>query len=158
MTQARLDLIDRRILTELQKDARVSNVQLAARVGLSPSPCLARVRRLEQEGYLKAYVALVSPEALGLSITVFIQVSLEMQHKEALRTFETRVTELPEVMECYLMTGDSDYLLRVVVPDMEALQSFIMQDLTEIPGVRNIRSSFALRQVSYKTELPLSAE
>lgn len=157
MTHPRLDAIDRRILAELQKDARVSNVQLAARVGLSASPCLARVRRLEQEGYLKAYVALVSPEALGLSITVFIQVSLEMQHKDALRKFEARVTEFPEVMECYLMTGDSDYLLRVMVPDMEALQSFIMQDLTEIPGVRNIRSSFALRQVSYKTELPLFA-
>jgi len=157
MKPSRLDAIDRRILAELQKDARLSNVQLAARVGLSASPCLARVRRLEQDGFLKAYVALVAPEALGLSITVFIQVSLEMQHKSALSRFEARVAEFPEVMECYLMTGDSDYLLRVVVPDMEALQAFIMQELTEIPGVRNIRSSFALRQVSYKTELPLSA-
>ncbi|RRH78270.1 Lrp/AsnC family transcriptional regulator [Falsigemmobacter faecalis] len=157
MKAAKLDAIDRRILDELQRDARISNVQLAARVGLSASPCLARVRRLEQEGFLKAYVALVPPEALGLSITVFIQVSLEMQHKAALSRFETRVAEFPEVMECYLMTGDSDYLLRVVVPDMEALQTFIMQDLTEIPGVRNIRSSFALRQISYKTALPMES-
>lgn len=156
MTARRLDDIDRRILAELQRDGRLSNVELAARVGLSASPCLARVRRLEREGILKGYVALVSPEALGLAITVFIQVALERQSERTLEIFETRVRAFPEVMECYLMTGDSDYLLRLVAPDVQALQRFIIQDLTTIPGVANIRSSFALKQVAYRTALPLS--
>lgn len=156
MTARRLDDIDRRILGELQRDGRLSNVELAARVGLSASPCLARVRRLEREGILKGYVALVSPEALGLAITVFIQVTLERQSERTLEIFETRVRAFPEVMECYLMTGDSDYLLRLVAPDVQALQRFIIQDLTTIPGVANIRSSFALKQVAYRTALPLS--
>ena len=156
MTARRLDDIDRRILAELQRDGRLSNVELAARVGLSASPCLARVRRLEREGILKGYVALVSPEALGLAITVFIQVALERQSERTLEIFETRVRAFPEVMECYLMTGDSDYLLRLVAPDVQALQRFIIQDLTTIPGVANIRSSFALKQVAYRTALPLA--
>lgn len=156
MTARSLDDIDRRILAELQRDGRLSNVELAARVGLSASPCLARVRRLEREGILKGYVALVSPEALGLAITVFIQVALERQSERTLEIFETRVRAFPEVMECYLMTGDSDYLLRLVAPDVQALQRFIIQDLTTIPGVANIRSSFALKQVAYRTALPLS--
>ncbi len=156
MTARRLDDIDRRILAELQRDGRLSNVELAARVGLSASPCLARVRRLEREGILKGYVALVSPEALGLAITVFIQVTLERQSERTLEIFETRVRAFPEVMECYLMTGDSDYLLRLVAPDVQALQRFIIQDLTTIPGVANIRSSFALKQVAYRTALPLA--
>ncbi len=156
MTARRLDDIDRRILGELQRDGRLSNVELAARVGLSASPCLARVRRLEREGILKGYVALVSPEALGLAITVFIQVTLERQSERTLEIFETRVRAFPEVMECYLMTGDSDYLLRLVAPDVQALQRFIIQDLTTIPGVANIRSSFALKQVAYRTALPLA--
>lgn len=156
MTARSLDDIDRRILAELQRDGRLSNVELAARVGLSASPCLARVRRLERGGILKGYVALVNPEALGLAITVFIQVALERQSERALETFETRVRAFPEVMECYLMTGDSDYLLRLVAPDVQALQRFIIQDLTTIPGVANIRSSFALKQVAYRTALPLA--
>lgn len=156
MTARSLDDIDRRILAELQRDGRLSNVELAARVGLSASPCLARVRRLEREGILKGYVALVSPEALGLAITVFIQVALERQSERTLEIFETRVRAFPEVMECYLMTGDSDYLLRLVAPDVQALQRFIIQDLTTIPGVANIRSSFALKQVAYRTALPLA--
>ena len=156
MTARRLDDIDRRILAELQRDGRLSNVELAARVGLSASPCLARVRRLEREGILKGYVALVSPEALGLAITVFIQVALERQSERTLEIFETRVRAFPEVMACYLMTGDSDYLLRLVAPDVQALQRFIIQDLTTIPGVANIRSSFALKQVAYRTALPLA--
>lgn len=156
MTARSLDDIDRRILAELQRDGRLSNVELAARVGLSASPCLARVRRLEREGILKGYVALVSPEALGLAITVFIQVALERQSERTLEIFETRVRAFPEVMECYLMTRDSDYLLRLVAPDVQALQRFIIQDLTTIPGVANIRSSFALKQVAYRTALPLA--
>ena len=151
----KLDEIDRRILAELQRDSKLTNVELAAKVGLSASPCLARVRQLERDGILKGYVALVSPEALGLTITVFIQITLERQAEKTLEVFETRIRAFPEVMECYLMTGDSDYLVRLVVPDVAALQEFIMRDLTTIPGVANIRSSFALKQVTYKTALPL---
>ena len=149
-----LDRTDLKILKELQADGKLTNVELAARIGLSPSPCLARVRQLERDGVLKGYVALADPEALGLSMTVFIQVTLERQVEKALRTFESRMNAFPEVMECYLMTGDSDYLVRLVVPNLGALERFILNELTTIPGVANIRSSFALKQVKYKTALP----
>jgi len=156
MSRRKIDNIDRKILAELQRDSKQTNVELAAKVGLSASPCLARVKQLERDGILKGYVGLVSPEALGLMITVFIQVTLERQAEKTLGVFETRIRAFPEVMECYLMSGDSDYLVRVVVPDVEALQHFIVQDLTTIPDVANIRSSFALKQVTYKTALPVS--
>lgn len=150
-----LDSIDLRILSILQEDARITNAELAGRVGLSPSPCLARVRALRAAGVLDRQVALVAPRALGLSVNVFIQVTLERQVESALEEFEARMAQFDEVMECYLMTGDSDYLLRLVLPDMAALERFILQELTTIPGVANIRSSFALKQVKYKTALPL---
>jgi DNA-binding Lrp family transcriptional regulator len=150
-----LDAIDRRILRALQRDSSLSNVALAAEVGLSPSPCLARVRALEASGAIAKYVALVNPEALGLTISVFIQVTLERQVKSALEAFEARMQGFDEVMECYLMTGDSDYLVRLVVPDIAALERFIVEELTKIPGVANIKSGFALKQVKYKTELPV---
>jgi Lrp/AsnC family transcriptional regulator, leucine-responsive regulatory protein len=152
-----LDPIDLRILAALQENARLTNVELARRINLSPSPCLARVKSLEQRGLIRGYVALCDPLALGLSVNVFISVSLERQRKDALETFEQRVSQHPEVMECYLMTGDSDYLLRVVVADMRSLERFIVDHLARIPGVANIRSSFALKQVRYKTALPLAA-
>lgn len=155
MPQRPIDAIDRRILRELQDYAKLTNVELAARVGLSPSPCLSRVRALEGDGVIAGYVALVRPETLGLGISVFIQIALERQVERALETFETRMAQYPEVMECYLMTGDSDYLIRVVVRDMAALERFIVQQLSKIPGVANIKSSFALKQVKYKTALPL---
>ena len=154
---ASLDAIDLRILSALQEDGRLTNVELARRVNLSPSPCLARVRALEQRGLISGYVALCDPLALGLPINVFISVSLERQRKDALDTFEKRLAEHQEVMECYLMTGDSDYLLRVLVPDMQALERFIVDHLAKIPGVASIRSSLALKQVRYKTALPLAA-
>lgn len=150
-----LDPIDARILHELQDNARLSNVDLAARVGLSPSPCLARVRALEEAGIIDRYVTLLDPLKVGLSVSVFMQVSLEKQTEPMLDRFEDAVATFPEVMECYLMTGDSDYLLRVVVPDVQELQSFIVNRLTKVPGVANIRSSFALKQVKYKTALPM---
>jgi Lrp/AsnC family transcriptional regulator, leucine-responsive regulatory protein len=155
MPQTMLDPIDLKILAALQEDGRLTNVELARRVNLSPSPCLARVKSLEQRGLIAGYVALCNPLALGLSINVFISVSLERQRKDALETFEQRVSQHAEVMECYLMTGDSDYLVRVVVPDMRSLERFIVDHLAKIPGVANIRSSFALKQVRYKTALPL---
>lgn len=150
-----LDQIDLSILQQLQVDARISNVDLASAVHLSPSPCLARVRRLEAAGVINRYVALLDPLELGLAVSVFIQVRLEKQVERALAVFEKAISERPEVMECYLMTGEADYLLRVVVQDVASLQHFIVNFLSRVPGVDNIKSSFALKQVKYKTALPL---
>ena len=151
-----LDAIDRNILHHLQENARISNVELARAVGLSPSPCSRRLRDLEKAGIVKEYVTLIDPAAADLSVSVFINVTLDKQVEQDLEVFESAVRELPEVMECYLMTGDADYLLRVVIADLEAYKSFLMDHLTRIPGVANIRSSFALKQVKYRTALPIS--
>jgi Lrp/AsnC family transcriptional regulator, leucine-responsive regulatory protein len=150
-----LDKLDLKILAELQKDGSLTNVELARRVRLSPSPCLMRVKALEANGVIDRYVALANPKALGLGLNVFINISLKEQSKAALAEFERRIAEHDEVMECYLMTGDSDYLIRVAVPDIAALERFILEQLTPIPGIEKIRSSFALKQVRYKTALPL---
>ena len=154
----RLDAIDLRILDELQQDGSLSNVELARRVHLSPSPCLTRVKALEAAGVLQRYVALVNPRTLGLGLNVFISISLKEQSKQALAAFEERIAEHEEVMECYLMTGDADYLLRVLVKDVQALERFIVDFLSRVPGVGNIQSSFALKQVKYKTALPLPGQ
>ena len=151
----KLDATDLKILQELQLDGALSNIELAKRVHLSPSPCLARVRALESAGVIDRYVALASAAALGLGLNVFISISLTSQSKESLAHFERRICEHDEVMECYLMTGDSDYLIRVAVADIGALEKFILEQLTPIPGIEKIRSSFALKQVRYKTALPL---
>jgi Lrp/AsnC family leucine-responsive transcriptional regulator len=151
----KLDTIDIRILNELQNDSSHSNVELAKRVHLSPSPCLMRVKALKDKGVIRNYVALADPKVLGLGLNVFISISLKEQSKEALAQFEQRISEHDEVMECYLMTGDSDYLIRVAVADMGALEKFILEQLTPISGIEKIRSSFALKQVRYKTALPL---
>jgi len=151
----KLDPIDIRIMNELQNDSSHSNVELAKRVHLSPSPCLMRVKALKDKGVIRNYVALADPKILGLGLNVFISISLKEQSKEALAQFEQRISEHDEVMECYLMTGDSDYLIRVAVADMGALEKFILEQLTPIPGIEKIRSSFALKQVRYKTALPL---
>jgi len=151
-----LDEIDRRILVELQRDGRLTNQDLAGRIGVSASPCWRRVRALEEAGVIKGYAALVDPAALGLNVSVFTQVSLERQEKKALQVFETAVGEWPEIMECYLMTGDADYLLRVVVPDLAAYERFLMARLTRIRGIASIKSSFALRSVKYRTDLPIA--
>lgn len=150
-----LDATDIRILAELQQDGSLSNVELARRVQLSPSPCLTRVRALEAQRVIQRYVALVDPKALGLGLNMFISISLKEQSKEALAEFERRIAEHDEVMECYLMSGDRDYLIRVAVADIAALERFILDQLTPIPGIEKIRSSFALKQVRYKTVLPL---
>jgi len=153
-----LDEIDRRILRHLQEDARASNVSLARAVGLSPSPCLRRVRELERRGVLRGAVALVDPAAVGLGVSVFVQVRLATQVESALERFEAAVLERPEVMEGYLMTGEADYLLRVVIPDIPAFERFLIDHLTRIPGVASIQSSFALKQVKYRTALPIAEE
>ncbi|MGR9363734.1 Lrp/AsnC family transcriptional regulator (plasmid) [Rhizobium leguminosarum] len=151
----KLDSFDRKILAELQKSSKLTNVELASRVGLSPSPCLARVKALEAAGVIKDYVALLDSDKLGGTISVFIHVTLERQSEQVLDIFEKTVSRLPEVMECYLMSGDADYLLRVVVRDTNALRDFVLDKLTRTQGVANIRSSFALKQVKYNTSLPI---
>ncbi len=151
----KLDAIDLKILAALQRDSSLTNVELARRVHLSPSPCLARVKALEAAGVIRHYVALAEPKALGLGLNVFINISLKEQSKDSLAGFERRIAEHDEVMECYLMTGDADYLLRVVVPDVAAYERFLKEALTQIEGVVGIKSSFALRQVKYSTALPL---
>ena len=158
MPKRRLDTIDRKILHCLQENARIPNVELARAVGLSPSPCSRRVRELEEAGIIRRYATLIDPAAADLPVSVFINVTLEKQVEQDLEVFESAVGGLPEVMECYLMTGDADYLLRVVVSDLEAYKRFLMDHLTRIPGVSNIRSSFALKQVAYRTALPLSKD
>ena len=157
MLNEALDLTDWRLLALLQQDARITNVELANKVGLSPSPCLNRVRALEEAGYIARYVTLLDPQRVGLKVSVFIQVTLEKQIEPALEVFEKAIRDRPEVMECYLMTGEADYLLRVVVPDLQALERFILQFLSRVPGVGNIKSSFSLKQVKYQTALPLPA-
>ncbi|TMJ24990.1 MAG: Lrp/AsnC family transcriptional regulator, partial [Alphaproteobacteria bacterium] len=144
-----LDAIDRRILERLQQDGRLSNADLADKVGLSSSPCWRRVKALEEAGVIKG---LLDAKTVGLSVNVFMSVSLSTQNEKSLQAFERAAAARPEVMECYLMTGDSDYLLRIVVPDLEAYERFVM-DFTKIPGIAQIRSSFALRPVKQGTAL-----
>ena len=152
-----MDRIDIAILERLQADARISNVDLAEAVGLSPSPCARRVAALEEQGVIRRYVSLIDPAAVGLPISVFVQVSLEHQVEAALQKFEEAVSAYPEVMECYLMTGDADYMLRVVVPDLETYQRFLLERLTRVAGVDSIKSSFALNEVVHRTNLPLNS-
>jgi DNA-binding Lrp family transcriptional regulator len=155
MPHRQLDAIDRRILEHLQDNARISNVDLAARVGISASPCWRRVRELEESGVISNYVTLIDAASVGLTVSVFVSVSLEKQVERELEVFQNAVRERPEVMECYLMTGEADFLLRVVVPDLMAYERFLMDHLTRVPGIASIRSSFALKQVKYRTALPL---
>ena len=152
-----MDDIDIKLLSHLQHDARITNTDLADRVGLSAAPCLRRVRALEQRGVIRKYVTLLDPTAINLGVTVFVQITLDMQVEDRLEIFERAVMGRPEVLECYLMTGDSDYLLRVVVPDVAAYERFLKQSLTRIEGVAGIKSSFALKQVKYSTVLPLGS-
>jgi Lrp/AsnC family leucine-responsive transcriptional regulator len=149
------DAIDWRILRTLQRDGRMANNRLAEAVSLSPSPCLARVRSLEERGVIQNYVALLDPAAVGLAVNVFVQVTPERQVQPNLKAFEKAVAERPEVMECYLMTGTADYLLRVVVADLQEFESFVTGFLARVQGIGNIQSSFALKQVKYETALPL---
>jgi DNA-binding Lrp family transcriptional regulator len=134
-----LDALDLRILRELQADASLSNVELAKRVHLSPSPCLARVKALESGGMIRQYVALLDPQSLGLNLNVFISISLKQQTRSALDAFEAKITAREEVMECYLMSGEADYLIRVALPDIAALERFIIEQLSPMKEVEKIR-------------------
>jgi Lrp/AsnC family transcriptional regulator, leucine-responsive regulatory protein len=152
-----LDAIDRKILTLLQGNGRITNQELADTVGLSPSPCLRRVRQLEQAGVVANYVALLDPAAVGLGVTAFVRVRLGAQDDIQLARFESAIAEFSEVMECYLMTGDSDYQIRVLVSSLAEFEDFLRQKLTRLPGVSQVTSSFALRPIVYRTALPVSA-
>jgi Lrp/AsnC family leucine-responsive transcriptional regulator len=155
MPKFSLNKIDLKILSHLQNNARLTNVELSEHIHLSQSPCLRRVRNMESSRIIKGYVALVDQNAVGLPVSVFVNVRLEKQIERALEKFEETVQDWSEVMECYLMTGDSDYLLRVVASDLAAYERFLMDKLTCVPGVASINSSFALKQVTYKTALPI---
>ena len=150
-----LDRIDINILNELQQDASLTNVELAARVNLSPSPCLARVRNLERMGVIDRRIAILDPSVLGLGVTAFIQVKLEKQVQLSLDNFRNSVERMNEVMECYLIMGDSDYMLRVIVENIEDLENLIVNKLSRISGVASIRSNLALKKVSHKMVLPI---
>lgn len=149
------DKTDRAILHELQLDGRLSNVNLAERVNLSESACLRRVKLLDEAGVIDRYVMLVNQAAVGLPGNVFVEITLNRQQRQYLDEFELAVVEVPEVMECYLMSGDYDYLLRVVVADAADYERIHHEYLTQLPGVSRVRSSFALRPVTKKTELPV---
>ena len=150
-----LDEIDRKILVALQRDGRLTNLELAETVGLSPSPCLRRVRYLETSGVLKHYVGLVDPAAVGLDITAFIRVALERQGDAQLERFEKSIAQWPEVLECYLMTGDADYQLRVVARSLAEYESFLRDKLTKLSGIAKIQSSLAFRPIISRTALPI---
>jgi DNA-binding Lrp family transcriptional regulator len=151
-----LDEIDLNILKHLQEHARISNIDLSSLVGLSPAPCLRRVRTLEEHGVIKKYVALLDYASLNLGVSVFVQIRLDLQVEGRLEIFETAIMKFPEVVECYLMTGDADYLLRVVVPDVAAYEHFLRDALTRIESAAGIKSSFALKQIKAFSGLPLS--
>jgi Lrp/AsnC family transcriptional regulator, leucine-responsive regulatory protein len=156
MPNNELDETDYSILHHLQNSGRMPNAELADAVKLSPSPCLRRVKALEAAGIIKQYVALVDAKAVGLPISVMVNVSLHSQEKISLVEFETKILGYEEVLECYLMTGGFDYSLRVVVPDLESYEKFLAEKLTRIKGVANIQSSFTLKQVVYRTVLPMN--
>jgi Lrp/AsnC family transcriptional regulator, leucine-responsive regulatory protein len=151
-----LDATDRKILAVLQEDGRISLSDLAARVALSPSPCLRRIRRLERTGIIARYVAVLDQAKVGLRVSVFVSIKLESQRVEALERFKKAIAKWPEVLECYLMTGPRDYLLRIVVADLEAYEQFLKQKLTRVDGVSSIESSFALEQAKYSHILPIA--
>lgn len=154
----KLDRYDRAILQALQQDGRISNVQLAARVNLSESACLRRVRALEQDGLIERYVALLNQKKAGVGGTVFVHIALRREEQSELAAFEKAVQAIPEIMECYLMTGEFDYLLRVVVSDMADFERLHNEALTRLPGVARVNSSIAIRTVTKTTELPLPAK
>lgn len=152
----RPDETDRRILEELQRDGGLSNLELAERVGLSPSPCSRRVKALEDAGVIRKRVTLLDAKKLGLSLTALVQISMDRHTPERFAHFEREVSSCPEVQACWLITGqDADYLLQVVVPDMEHYQVFLLEKLTRIEGVSGVHSSFVMRKVVDTTALPL---
>ena len=157
--RSEVDRIDRRILELLQQDGRLSNQDLADRIGLSPSPCLRRVKALEERGFIAGYRAMVDAKKLGLSLMALVHISMDRHTPERFGNFEAKVKALPEVMECLLITGqEADYQLKAVVRDMEAYQELLLNRITRIEGVTGVHSSFVLRRVVEKTALPVRVE
>ncbi|HWX47691.1 MAG TPA: Lrp/AsnC family transcriptional regulator [Roseomonas sp.] len=155
MPRVALDAIDRRILAALQREARLTNVQLAEEVGLSPSPCLRRVRLLEQAGVIAGYHARLERGALGLGLTVFVGIKVERHRDEAAERFRDAVQAVPEIVSCHLVSGEADFLLQVVVPDLAAYERLLLRTLLKLPGVRDVRSNFAIQTVKAEGRLPL---
>ena len=152
----KLDRIDRRILEEIQRNGRITNLELADAVGLSPTPCSRRVKRLEDSGIIDKHVTLLNQSRLGLKLTAFITIAMDRHTPERFDNFERQLSEFPEVIECSVVTGTAaDYLVKAVVPDMEYYEAFLLGKLTRIEGVTGVQSSFVLRPVVRKTELPL---
>ena len=153
----KLDRIDRRILDIMQSDGRISNLELSEAVGLSPTPCSRRVKRLQDSGLIDGHVTLLNQSRLGLKLTAYIGISMDRHTPERFEAFEQQVIEYPEVMECSVVTGQSaDYLLKAVLADMEYYERFLLGKLTRIPGVTGVHSSFELRRVVQRTVLPLT--
>ena len=151
-----IDALDKRILSILQADGRISNQDLADQVGLSPSPCLRRVKALEARGIVQRYVALVDPSAVGQGLQAVVQVRLDRQTVDSVARFEKEIVKYSQVMECYLTAGDWDYILRVVAPDLDQFREFCVNRLARIAGVGNVKSNISMKQVKYSTGLPLT--
>ncbi|GLQ17031.1 Lrp/AsnC family transcriptional regulator [Maritalea porphyrae] len=150
----KLDALDRKIVAILQQEGRIRTIDLAERVGLSPTPCARRIVRLEEEGVITGYTATVNQDKMGLPISIFVSVELENQGAEALQRFEQDVVSFEEVMECFIMTGSQDFLMRVVAADLASYERFLQEKLTRVPGIRMIRSRFALRRIVKRNRLP----
>jgi len=155
MPESGLDAIDRRIIAELQADARLSNVELADRVGLSPSPCLRRVKRLEREEYIVGYRAALRRDRVGLGFSAFVGVKIDGHANQHALKFEEAINAMPEVIACHLVSGEADYFLEVVVPDLEHYQRFLVGKLLNLPIVREVRSNIAIQTVKAGAPLPL---
>lgn len=155
MPKSDLDAIDQRIVSTLQADGRLTNADLAQRVGLSPSPCLRRVRRLEDEGYIKSYRAMLSRDQIGLGLTVFVNVKIEAHANDKAIAFEEAVVAFPEVVACHMVSGEADYLLEVVVPNLGQYRGFLVDKLLELSLIREVRSNFSIETLKADAVLPL---
>jgi Lrp/AsnC family leucine-responsive transcriptional regulator len=155
MLKLDLDAIDRRIIAALQADGRLSNIELAERVGLSPSPCLRRVKRLERDGFIEAHRAMLQRNRVGLGLTVFVGVKIDGHANERAAKFEETILAMPEIVACHMVSGDTDYLLEVVVPDLERYQRFLVGKLLELPIIRDVRSNIAIQTLKAAAPLPL---
>lgn len=158
MQRVKLDRIDRRILADLQADGRMTNVELARRAGISAPPCLRRVRALEEAGYIKGYHAEIDPHALGFNVTVFAHVGLNSQAEADLRAFEDLVLGWPEVRECHMLAGETDFLLKIVAHDWDDYQRFLTTRLTAAPNISHVKSSLAIRNSKHQPGVPIDVD
>ena len=154
-TENKLDDIDKKILSILQENGRITNAELASRVGMSPPPMLERVRKLEKKGIIQKYVALINPDAVGKGTMALVSVSLDRHRIRSIDQFTQAIDTLPEVMECYHITGEDDYLLKVAVKDINEYEDFILKKLTKLPALSTIKTSFILSTVKYETKFPI---